>query len=158
MSEEIKPTKLDGKRLDQQEERRRRLVNRGIPVEKIDEVIQREDYERLPMERKVERLEKLLAGYQKSIAQDLMALQANQMALFHTMDVNFTAFEMILAKLGVTPEQQKEAVLEAQKIIDQKQEAARKASEEKANAQAVEGVGVPGEPPTLPEGASVFGG
>jgi predicted nucleic acid-binding protein len=154
-------SKLDSKKLQILNERRSRLMNKGVSAEKVDEVIAREDYERLPSASKIERLESILVGSLKGVQEDINKLHSNQRVLADSMDINFLAFTKMLAVLGVTAEQQKAIVSEAETEFMRerdKQDAERvQLMKEAQEAAVVEDVDVPGEI-AAPEGATTFGG
>jgi hypothetical protein len=163
MTEEVKePTKLDQKRAQIYQDRRRRLLNSGVPEDKVDATIRREDYERLPVERKITYLESVIIGLQRGLSDDLIALERNDGAVMEALDINFTAFEAMLVKLGISADEQKSYLDAAKVTVAQKREAqaqAREAAMAKQQAAAVEHeIDQAGEPPAPPEEATVFGG
>lgn len=154
------PSKADLKRQQIFQERMQRLVGKGLSPQQAVERIQREDYERLPPNEKIKRLEGAIVGNFQAVARDVHMLRANETSLADIMDVNFRAFEKMLVKLGLPVEEQRKLLVEAEAEIKAEQ-AARQAQEaaaqEQANQQAVQAsIDVPG-PQELPEGATVFG-
>lgn len=107
-----KVSKIDLKRQKIYQERMQRHIAKGKTPEQANEAIRREDYERLPPNEKINRLERALVGNFQAIAQDIAVLKDNQNSLADVMDVNFRAFEKMLLKLGVPVEEQK-AMLQA---------------------------------------------
>lgn len=161
-----KPTKSEEKRHSIFVDRMQRKVNEGKTPEQAAKEIAQEDYDRLPVEKKLDRLANLLAGATQGFKQDYMALEHNDYVLSDTMDVNFRAFGKMLAKLGLSPEQQKELMAETQAemkaekdalLVQQQIESLQKAAEEEKK-EAVSGVDASGEPPPPPEEATSFGG
>jgi hypothetical protein len=152
-----KISKLDEKKMRILQERRQRLLNRGVPPDKVDEVMQREDYERLPAADKVSRLESLIVSTVRGIQSDLNQLHQNQKFLADSMDLNFMAFEQMLMKLGLTGEQQKEIMAAAEQVFAQREKERAEAEEAAQNASIEASVDEPGEA-EVPEGATTFGG
>lgn len=159
MSEEArKLSKGDEKRLRILQDRRQRHLNEGVPPEKVDEVIAREDYERLPVEKKIARLEGLLSATAQGLGKDIETLFRNQGVLLDTMDVNFTAFEMMVTDLGVSIEKQRSYVEAAREVVEQKKRDRQRQTNAAADKSLKDAAATPGEPPPPPDGATVFGG
>ena len=138
--------------------------------------MQLEDYERMPLAQKVKRLESLLAQSISQMGQDLLNLRHNQYAIADAYELNYRGMAKMLAKLGITPEEHKKFMDEANAefLADQKaamqkhleeskkaEAAAAEKTEVKAMNDEAKEAGKPGataEPGELPEGATVFGG
>lgn len=173
IAEAKKLTKLDIKRMQAHEERRRRLINSGVSPEKVDSVIAAEDYSNLSVEKKMERLEKVVSRALQGFQQDIMALRHNDGVIADAMDINLKALARGLQKAGVTLEQQNEIIkaVEVELREEQRQEAEARALASKAAAEAREKAtmeqeaatkptvgGDEAEPQDTPDGATVFEG
>lgn len=148
-------SKIDEKRRQIYIERRKRAINKGVPEDKVDEHLAREDFEKLPLETRVHHM--IDTAFQR-LAQEIVSLQYNDQMLSAAMDVNFRAIAKMLEKLGLPRDQQLVLLKEAKEDIE-RDLAERKAKEEaqKAEAMKVE-TEQRGEPPPPPEDATVFGG
>lgn len=174
-----KPSKIELKRQQQYMERRKRLINKGVPEDQVDRAIVEEDYRNLPVEQKFERFASAMNGAVQSLAKDIMGLRHNDGVLADAMDLNFKAVARALVKAGVPLELQGEIIKQAeielraerQKQFEEQQAAARaqaearaQSSEQKVAAELAKAEGKeltpeappPAEPP--PEGATTFGG
>jgi len=162
-----KISKLELKRAQIYQERRQRLINRGVPEEKVDATIAAEDYKELPIEEKFDRFEKLMMGALQGMQRDIMALRHNDGVVAEAMDINLQAMARCLEKAGVSREAQSDiikAVDAEMREAHEKQVAAQAAAmreqREKQEKQTVEKeVDKPrseDEAPT-PDGATVFG-
>ena len=183
-------SKIDEKRMRAQQERLRRTMN----THKCDEqaaikIMQQEDLARLPLATRFENLEKFTVYSVQAMRQRSNELQGNLTNLFQnqgslaeSIEVNFRAFARMIAKLGISLEEQKkfidEAAAERQaelKKMAEEAEAEKKAEEAKkvaetkkaeeqtanqvlAEAEKPRLVEAPVEPRPIPEGATVFGG
>lgn len=159
MSEEMrKLSKGDEKRIRILQDRRQRHLNQGVPPEEVDKIIAREDYERLPVEKKIARLEGLLSATAQGLGRDVETLFKNQGVLLDTMDVNFTAFEMMVTDLGISIEKQRSYVEAAREAVEQKKRDRKRQANAEADKSLKDAAATPGEPPPPPDGATVFGG
>lgn len=138
-----KVSKIDQKRQRIFQERMQRFMSKGMNPQQAIEAMQREDYDRLPPNEKIRKLEGAIVGNFQAIARDIGILKQNQNDLADVMDVNFRAFEKMLKKLGVEVEDQKALLKEAEDEI----RAERLAAQKQASAPAPE---APPEAP--PEG------
>lgn len=140
MSEELqqetrKPTKHELKKAQWYQERRQRLLNKGVPEDQVDLVIAREDYEALPVEKKIRRLESMIQGLAQGASQDINGLVENDKLMADAYDINIRACRKLFQKLGITSEEfqaiseQVEAEFIAEKEAKTK---ARKDAQEKA--------------------------
>lgn len=153
-------TKMDIKRAQAYQERRRRLINNGTPPDKVDATIEAEDYQALPVEKKLLRFQTLVGSALRGLQQDVLNLQHNDRVIADAMDVNLRAMGRALTRLGFTEEMQKDIVTEVENEIRRDQEAKQKAAsatEEKAGVEAQIDTPPPAES-DLPEEAVVFGG
>lgn len=175
-----KLSKIDLKRMEQYQARRKRLLGQGVAEDKVDQVIAEEDYKALPIEQKFERFAMSTNQSFHLFGQDVNALQHNIQVTADAVDVNSKAIAMIFEKLGISLEQQKEIVKEATELVNKEREERRLALQKKREEEAkmrqameegpvaeaalrkAEGkpdlVDQPGEPAPIPEGATEFGG
>jgi hypothetical protein len=161
-----KLSKLQIKKMQQYQERRRRLLNKGVPEAQVDAVIAREDYEALPVGDKLKRLEGFIASALGQLGQEITALRENDQVLSEAMDVNFTAVARALVKLGVPLEEQRAIIdavnAEIEEAMEKRKAAAKKAQDEANQKAAAQNLAAQaeeaGEPPPPPEEATQFGG
>jgi hypothetical protein len=174
-----KPTKIEMKRQQQYMERRKRLMNKGVPESEVDRALAEEEYRNLPVEKKFERFANAMNGAVQSLAKDIMGLRHNDGVLADAMDLNFKAVARALEKAGVPLQLQGEIIKQAeielraerQRQFEEQQAAARaqaqahaQAAEQNVAAELAKAEGKeltpeappPAEPP--PEGATTFGG
>lgn len=174
-----KRTKMELKRLQQYQERRRRLINKGVHEDKVDAVIAEEDYHALPIEKKFEQLFTSVRTAITGFASDLNELRHNDGVISDVIDVNARAFAKCLTKAGISLEVQGEIFKEAEaeiraelqkRLEDQNENQRRLAKQQaelaekvtldslkKAEGKAVEPVQTPANPDPIPEGATTFG-
>jgi DNA-binding transcriptional MerR regulator len=155
-------SKMDIKRQQIYAERRKRHINNGVPAEKVGEVMAKEDFERLPIDKRVQMM---IAGSTQSLAQEIINLQYNDSILATAMDVNFRALKKAFDRLGVSSEQLTQCLTEARaEVQSEMEEKAKKAREEatespEAVREAVEDIAdKAGKPAEAPPEATVFGG
>jgi hypothetical protein len=176
-----KPTAIEIKRQKIWMERFKRLLNKGVAKEKIPAILAKEDYDNMPLAEKFEQYKKTDLAMTRRLAGDINSLQYNDGVLADSMEVNFRAFAKMLVKLGLSSEDQKALVKEAEdeikaerekKIEQQKlaaemrMKAAREAQEKKVKEELLKAEGKEasldqGPPPEEippPEEATVFGG
>lgn len=165
-------TKVDIKRMQAREERRRRLLNNGVPEDKVDAVMAAEDYQNLPVDKKLDRFERIVSQALQGLQRDIMALRHNDGVIADAMDINLKAMARALEKAGITKEAQNDIIREVEKELREEQkrqaeaevEARRMASEKaekermEAEANAKPAIASEGEPEPVPEGATVFEG
>lgn len=159
-------SKIDEKRIRQYQERRRRLINKGVPAEKVDQAIAEEDYRSMPVEKKFERLEALVANSVKRMSSDMLALRHNDGVLADSMDSNFKAMARCLEKAGVSLADQSAIISAVNAEIaaerEQKMAAKMQAEAEKAAADALKDAETQKaseeEEVAIPEEATTFGG
>ena len=148
-------SKMDEKKRQIYIERRKRALNKGIPEDKVDQHLAKEDFERLPLETRVQHM---IDTAFRRLAQEIVSLEYNDQMLSAAMDVNFRAIAKMLEKLGIPREQQLELLKEAKEDIE-KDLAARKAKQDaEATANMKAETEQAGEPPAPPDEATVFGG
>lgn len=177
---EKKPSAIEVKRQKIYLERFKRLLNKGVAKEKIPGILAKEDYDNMPLAEKFEQYKKTDLAATRRLAGDINALQYNDGVLADSMEANFRAFAKMLVKLGLSPEDQKALVKEAEEEIqterkqkmeqqklatEMRQKAALEAREKKLKDELVKAEGKPaldqGVPPEEippPEEATVFGG
>lgn len=171
-----KANKIQEKRYRQHMERRQRLINSGTPEDKVDQQMAQEDYNAMPPEKKIARLEQIIQGTFQQFAQELANLRHNDGVLADAMDLNFKAFSRMLAKLGLPVEEHKAFMQQAQQeMVEERmaEAAARRRAEEqqkldaekKLAEQALQTAEEPKlivpevtEAPKPPDGATEFGG
>lgn len=174
-----KPSKIDMKRMQARVEKRKRLLNEGVPADKVDLVLAREEYKALSPDSKIERMQTILSGSFEQLQQNLSALHHNDQVLSGSLTVNFRAMAKCLELLGISKEKQQELLKQADEefVEEQKKIAESRAvaaveqhsASEKAQAEAilkeaetpkieVSGAdAVESEPLPIPEGATTFG-
>ena len=171
IAESQKPPKLSKIQEKKQrifQDRMQRHIAAGKTPEQAFAAINREDYDKLPLDQKIKRLEGMFIGNIQGLARDLATLKQNEVNLADVMDVNFRAFEKMLVKLGLGVAEQRQLLIEAEAEVRAEMEA-RKVAEAAAQKQATEdakkgelaaSIDQPapeGAPAQMPEGASVFG-
>jgi hypothetical protein len=172
ISKARKPSKHEMRMAQRFQERLQRLMNRGMSQQQALLAIQREDYEALPPEKKIKRLEGIIKSIAERLGQDITNLRYNDNELGDAMDVNFMAFSEMLVKLGISREEQDlfvktaQATMAARRASELEQqkaaaEAAQKAAAAKNEAASVEEeakVDDAAGTPHVPEEATTFGG
>jgi hypothetical protein len=182
-----KPNKIELKRQEIFMQRLMRKIKDGKTPEEAQAEINREDYAAMPIDKKVMRLEKLIADVNRANVNDFNALRHNDGVIGDTIDLNNRAIQKMFLKLGITNEQQKEIIAEATKELEEArvEEAKRRMEAQAAQAKAKAEVAAkatagnsdkakvatlaaiqeltkdstPKElPTTVPEGATIFGG
>lgn len=171
LSKPKKPNKIELKRQQIYEERRRRLINSGIPEDKVDQTIAAQDYAELPVEKKIQRLEQMLTGSVQALVNDIQALQHNDKVIADALDINMKAMSRCLDKAGISLEDQSRIIAEVAEELRLEDEKAA-ISREQAQADVLEKQvatdalmeaenGLSGakeeSAPSTPDGATVFG-
>jgi oligoendopeptidase F len=128
-------------------ERREQLLKNKVPEQLVDQIIEQEEYTRLPIDQKVHHLQASVSQIQGGISQalrqmaaEMIALRNNQEAIADAFDINLKMIERVLVKLGIDEATQKailedvnkEFVEEKKKYLEEKarlKEAAKAASE-----------------------------
>lgn len=97
------------------EERKVFLKSKGVPEELIEQVLDQEDYNKLPIDQKVARLEQSVGQLQgfishalRQLSNEMVALRENQEEIADSFDINFKMLEEILVSLNVSEDTQKE--------------------------------------------------
>jgi len=133
----------------------------------------KEDYDALPLQKKFERLESIVAQSFRGMSQEVVNLGQNHAAIADAFDINYRAIQKMFLKLGMTAEEQKQFIEESQaEVLAERRKqmadasAARlnqqRAAQEAAEKQNIEAGMKPslseetGAPPPPPE-ATVFG-
>lgn len=176
-----RPNKIEEKRQRILADRLKRHMAKGLSQSEAEEAMAKEDYERLPIEKKLERhtqflqggirtlakeIRKIKEGAEISVQIEIEKLQHNDVVLADAMDVNFKALAKLFTKLGISLEEQAAALKEAEAEVEADKAAAQAAREaEEAAAQeqeekqeASDGVDRPGTPAPPPDEATQFGG
>lgn len=173
-----KPSKIDLKRQKIYMDRLKRKMGNGLTQAQALQVIQREDYDAMPVDKKLVRLEAMVSRGLQNLAEEMLGLSQNQHGIGDAFDINYRAIGKLFTKLGVTEEDQKAimaeaqkehlearaAFLEARKAEQQKQAEEQRAAAEQANvaselknAETIKADGAP-EGAEIPKEATVFGG
>jgi hypothetical protein len=150
-AEPRQPTKLEMKRQQIFVDRMKRHMANGLDQRAAAAAIAREDYERLPVDQKLSRIERVFSQAHQGLATDVQKVHSNQVDLADTMDVNFRAFGKMLEKLGLKGEDQKACFDEAVAELTAEHKAAE-------SAEVAAQVETAGEAPEPAEGSTVFGG
>jgi len=164
---------IDAKRQAIREEKKRRLMNKGISEERAEEMVSMQEHDNVSDEKKITRLENLFIQTFQGLQRDILALRHNDGVIADAMDINLKAMSKSLEKAGVSKEQQGEIIKEVEMELREEQrkkleaqEMARKMSEdqlekERMDALAKEDKGLQTSEPEgseIPTEASVFGG
>ena|SRR5258708_605182 len=146
-------------------ERRQRLLNQGVSPEHVDNVIAKEDYAALPVDKKLARLEKMFVSTITEMAKDLNGLKQNDNIICDAIEINFRAIGHALTKAGIAKEVQAEILKTAEEevISERKMQYETKQKEFETVNQSPESyvqsdADAPGEAPPPPEEATTFGG
>jgi len=86
--------------------------------------MQREDYEAMPPDKKIARLEGIVSQSFQNLAQDLMGLHQSHLAISDAFDINYRATQKMFIKLGISNEDQKVIIAEAEKEVIASKQAA----------------------------------
>lgn len=169
---------IEQKRMRQQQERFLRTKNKhpSLTDAQIIEKMKQEDFDGLPVERRFKLFESYISQAIQQLAAEMNNLRHNDAVLAEAMDVNFKSFAKILAKLGVSDEDQKKFIEEAAAEVNAARakkiaelEASMKAQADEAEkAKVAAGVSTGklidtgevdanGSPIPHPDGATVFG-
>lgn len=166
ISEPRRLSKAEIKRMRDREERKRRLLNKGVPQDKVDAIMAEEDFRNLSADKKCDRLHSLFATVVKGLQADIMALRHNDSVIADAMDINLKAMSMCLTKAGISSEMQESIIKEVEKEIreDQRKKAIVEAETRRKLADKMEAAKLKAsaseeapEEEELPEGATVFG-
>jgi hypothetical protein len=130
MASAKKMSKIDIKRMQAREERRRRLINRGVPEDKVDAVMAAEDYQNLPIDKKLDRFEYIVSQALQGLQRDILALRHNDGVIAEAMDINLKAMSRALEKAGVSKEAQGDIIREVEKELREEQEKRARAEQE----------------------------
>lgn len=161
--------KITRKELKKQQlyiERRNRLINTGVSPAEVDNVMAKEDYASLPVEKKISRLEKMFVATVTELAKEMNGLKQNDNIICDAIEINFRAIGQALNKVGLAPEVQQEilkiaeqqVMAERQKQFEAKQQEMAAAQNTQEQATVEQQVDVPGEAAPVPEEATTFGG
>jgi DNA-binding transcriptional MerR regulator len=153
-----RPNKIEEKRAKIYADRRARALGRGIPEAQVDEMLAKEDFDRLPVDEKLRRTTGAIVSDLQRLQAGINNLRQNDGVLAESMDVNFRALSKILVKLGITVEEQREIMNLSVAEIQAENQARieMQVAAQKARApveQQIEQAGTPSDPP--PE-ATVF--
>lgn len=146
-------SKIDHKRAQIYEERRRRLLNRGVPEAQVDAVMAAEDYRNLPLAERFMRFEKMVLGALEGLQRDIISLRHNDSVIAESMDVNLRAMSLCLEKAGVSKEAQSDIIKQVDTQLRQERAQRASAAEQKTIESQIDAEGQT----EVPEGATVFG-
>lgn len=146
-------TKIDAKRAQIYQERRRRLLNRGVPEAQVDATLAAEDYRNLPLAERFARFEKMALGALEGLQRDIMSLRHNDSVIAESMDINLRAMSMCLEKAGVSKEAQSDIIKQVDGQLREERAQQAAALEQKTIETEVDTEGQA----EVPEGATVFG-
>lgn len=138
--------KAELKRAKARELRRQELRKAKVPEEMVEAMLEREEYEALPVDQKISRLEHIVAGMSRQVGKDIHNLEYNDGQIADALDVNLRAVAHMFEKLGISREEQIRFMGEAEKELAAELEA-KKEAEKKAAA--------PPAPPAPTEAAAV---
>lgn len=133
-----KLSKREQKKQLQYFERRQRFINAGVPEKEVDMKIAREDYDALPTDKKLKRLENMVQGLAAGVAQDITHIMDNQRIMADTYDINVRVIKKLLGRLGIEPAMFDEAISEVEVEWKAEQEALEKARKDHQERERVE--------------------
>lgn len=120
------------KRMKNLEKRKKELKDKGLSDEEVEQTLAREEYESLPINEKVTRLERMVAETTQNFAKEINNLFYNDQLVADYMDINMRSVARIFAKLNVSVEEQKKITMEVQEELENERKA--KKTEEEASA------------------------
>lgn len=91
--------------------------------------IAREDYDALPVEKKLARLEAIVAQTFRNFSEELINLGQGHAAIADAFDINYRAIQKMFLKLGVPNDEQRAIIEEAQKDVIEARKQAQAAHE-----------------------------
>lgn len=112
---------IDAKRQAIREERKKRLMNKGVSEQRAEEMISNQDYDNLSDDKKIQRLENLFVQTFQGLQRDILALRHNDGLIADAMDINLKAMSKCLEKAGITKEQQGEIIKEVEAELREEQ-------------------------------------
>lgn len=127
---------LQKQHMEQYNKRRERLLAKGVKPEMVDAILQQQDFESLPVDKRVNLMARNLNNLLGQVFRDIDALKHNDTVLADSMDLNFRAMAKCLEKAGVAPEDQKAIIEETQKELEAEIKARMEAEAEAIKAQA----------------------
>jgi DNA-directed RNA polymerase subunit L len=179
---EVKPikfSKIDQKRQQIFADRVRRKMAGGMSEEAAFRAVQQEDYDNMPVDKKLLRFQNAVQAAINNLSRDIMELRHNDQVIADAFDINYKVIERVFAKIGISDEERKtyleearkelseerqrraEAIAKQQKEAAEAEEKARVEAEAKAaDAKTVTPAQAEGSDPDAraAEGATVFGG
>lgn len=146
---------IDKKRQQILIERIKRKINTGLTQEQALTEIRKEDYNKLPVEKKIRILEQFVAKIFKSISKDIEILMRNDNSIGQSFEINYNAIGKMFKEVGISEERQIEVNKECLEEFSAKEAAQKKTSmiQEPPNEK-----DQPNEVAYVEEGATVFGG
>lgn len=112
-----KPSKIDQKRQQIFMDRLKRHMGKGLTQQQAVQAIQMEDYAAMPLDKKFANLERIVAQTFRNLSNDIMNLSQGHMAIGDAFDINYRAIQKVFIKLGISNEEQKVFIDEAQKEV-----------------------------------------
>lgn len=164
---------VENKRASYREEKKRRLVNRGVSEERAEEMVARQEYNNLSSDKKLDRLEALFVQTFQGLQRDILALRHNDGVIADAMDINLKAMSKCLEKAGISKDIQGDIIKEVEAELREEQrkhmeaqESSKRQAEEMSERQRMESLSqeenkisqkedCQGE---IPPEASIFGG
>lgn len=151
------------KQARQHEEKRRRLINQGVPEDQVEARIAKEKYDNMSADKKIKLLEGMIINSFTQVAHDLSAIRHNEDLVIDSLDINSRVTSKLFQQLGIAPEiiqkMTEEAFEEVQEEKRKMQEQIAKAQERAEDEDLMKKVDLSGEdiPVPIPDGATVFG-
>lgn len=164
---------IDAKRQAIREERKRRLMNKGVSEQRAEEMILNQDHDNLSDDKKIQRLETLFVQTFQGLQRDIIALRHNDGVIADAMEINLKAMSKCLEKAGISKEQQGEIIKEVESELREEQkrkmeaqamaekmasDQAEKARMEQLSKEESKMTSAEAEGSEIPSEASVFGG
>lgn len=125
------------------EERRQELIDSGVEEEVVERVLDQEEFERLPIDQKVNRIVASLDHHLNvmhrainTFAKDIVALRHNDTVISDAHDVNLRGIYLMFESLGLSADKQKSFMEQAQKWLDAEKKAREDHAEQDLKAHA----------------------
>lgn len=138
-----KLSKIEEKRQQIFRDRVRRKMGDGKTEEQAIQAIMQEDYEAMPLDKKFARLESAVANAINGLMHNVNTIRQNEHVVADAFDINYRALAKMMAKLGLSQEEQNAIIDETKKEVEvgrqaelaerqKAQEAAAKAASEQS--------------------------
>lgn len=112
------------------ESRRSELIAAGLDEKMVERVLDQEEFERLPIDQKVNRVVasmdhhlNVMHASLKTLAKDIVALRQNDTVISDAHDVNLRGIYLMFESLGLTADKQRAFMEQAQKWLDSEKSA-----------------------------------